>query len=91
MAEWLTRAAAEVPLESLSDEQVFILRDQQFPVDQQAELSDLLADQREGLLTPATRARLDALMALYEQGLVAKARALHEAVGRGLQLPLSHH
>jgi hypothetical protein len=30
-------------------------------------------------------------MALYEQGLVAKARALHETVARGLQAPLNQH
>jgi hypothetical protein len=78
-----------ISLETLPDEQVLALRDSQFPADQHAELSDLLADQREGQLTPAARTRLDQLMGLYEQGLLAKARALQEAVARGLQRPLS--
>ena len=81
----------DLPLEILSDEQVLALRDARFAADQQAELSDLLADQREGQLTPASRARLDQLMECYEQGLLAKARALHEAVARGLQPPISQH
>jgi|SRR5215204_570554 len=91
LTEWLTQTATELPLGALSDEQVLALRDAQFPADQQAELSDLLADQREGQLQPAARARLERLMALYEQGLLAKARALQEAVARGLQPPLAQH
>ena len=91
LTEWLVQGAAELPFASLPDEQILALRDAQFPAGQQAELSDLLADQREGQLTPETRARLDQLMALYEQGLLAKARALQEAVARGLQPPISRH
>jgi hypothetical protein len=91
LTEWLARAAAELPLEALPDEQILALRDAQFPADQQAELRDLLADQREGQLTPDARTRLDQLMGLYEQGLLAKARALQEAVARGLQPPISQH
>lgn len=75
-------------LETLTDEQVLALRDAMLPVDLQIELGDLLADQREGQLTPKTRARLDQLMTLYEQGLLAKADAFREAVARGLQPPL---
>jgi hypothetical protein len=62
LAEWLTRAAATPtvvgtrPIEALPDEQVLALRDLRFPDEQRAELSDLLADQREGQLTPAARA-----------------------------------
>jgi hypothetical protein len=91
LAARLARAAAELPLGTLPDEQILALRDAQFPADQHAELSDLLADQREGQLTPATRARLDQLMKLYEQGQLAQARALHEAVSHGLQPPISQH
>jgi hypothetical protein len=83
--------APEPSLATLTDEQVLALRDARFPADQQAELSDLLADQREEQLTPEGRARLDQLMGLYEQGLLTKARALQEAVARGLQPPLTQH
>jgi hypothetical protein len=83
--------AAELPLETLTDEQILAGCDAQFPADQQAELSDLLADQREGRITPKARVRLDQLLALYEQGLLTKARALQEAVARGLQPPISQY
>jgi hypothetical protein len=56
---------------------------------EQAELSELLARQREGALSDDERGRLDALMRSYRQGMVRKAQALKVAVERGLQPPLS--
>jgi hypothetical protein len=88
LVEWLDRAAAEVPVESLPDEQVLALRDLQMSSEQQDELGDLLARQREGTLDAAGRARLDALMDTYRRGLMRKAKALQVAVARGLQPPL---
>ena len=89
LVEWLARVAADVPIEELPDAEVLALRDLQMDEAEQAELSALLADQREGTLGDEARARLDALMRSYRQGMVRKARALKIAVDRGLQLPLS--
>ena len=61
------------------------LCDANFGVGEQAELSGLLADAREGRLDTTHRPRLDALMAEYRRGLVLKARAWTEAVTRGIR------
>ena len=55
----------------------------------QSELSDLLARLREGERGESERARLDELMLVYRRGLVLKARAIKEAVRRGLKPPLA--
>lgn len=89
LLEWLDRAATEVPVESLPDDQVLILSDMQMTETQQTELSELLAQQREGNLDHDRRMRLDALMAIYRRGLVRKARAINTAIARGLRPPLS--
>jgi hypothetical protein len=89
LIEWLTRAAADVPVDELPDSEVLALRDLQMSAAEQAELSDLLARQREGTISEDDRGRLDTLMRSYRQGLVRKARALKVAVDRGLQPPLS--
>jgi hypothetical protein len=89
LLEWLGRAATYVPVDLLPDEQVLALRDQQMSEDQQRELGDLLARQREGSLDASARHRLDELMDIYRRGMVQKAQALKVAVDRGLQPPLS--
>ncbi len=55
--------------------------------DQQRELGDLLARQREGSLDALAQHRLDELVDIYRRGMVQKAQALKVAVDRGLQLP----
>ena len=89
LLEWLGRAATDVPIDLLPDEQVLALRDQQMSEDQQRELGDLLARQREGSLDGVERRRLNELMDIYRRGMVQKAQALKVAVDRGLQPPLS--
>jgi hypothetical protein len=49
----------------------------------------LLSGHREGALSVEEAARLDGLMADYRRGLVLKARAVGEAVRRGLRPRLS--
>ncbi|MFL5801343.1 MAG: hypothetical protein ACJ8CR_06335 [Roseiflexaceae bacterium] len=88
LVEWLDRAATELPVELLSDDEVLALRDMQMDDAQQAELSDLLARQREGQLPDTARGRLDTLMGIYRRGMARKAQALKIAVDRGLQPPL---
>ena len=91
MLEWLGRAASDVPIESLPDEQVLALADREMGKSEQRELSALLAHQREGALDEAARRRLDELMASYRRGMVEKAQALKVAVERGLRPPLDAH
>lgn len=78
----------ETQVELMSDEEILATAALQLPEDQQIELSDLLADQREGELTEAGRARLDTLMQIYREGMVRKAQAIKLAVQRGLMPPL---
>lgn len=88
LLEWLDRAAAETPIESLSDSQILALCDLQMDINQQEEMSQLLAENREGQLKETDRQRLDELMQIYRRGLVRKAQALQIAVKRGLRPPL---
>lgn len=89
LVEWLGQAAIDVPVSLLPDDRVLALCDLQMDNVQQRELSDLLAQQREGTLDQAGRVRLDTLLAIYRHGMVRKAQALHEAVARGLRPPVS--
>jgi hypothetical protein len=85
VAEWIGRVVAEPPVESLPDDQVLALCDARLTDAQQGELSELLGRNTDGDLAGADRDRLDELMAAYRQGLVLKARAVKEAVARGLR------
>lgn len=86
---WLDQAVAEIPVEELSDEQVLALNTMELETSVQAELSDLLALNREGTLPDRQRRRLDELMQIYRHNLVRKAAALKVAVDRGLRPPLN--
>ncbi len=88
LSELVDRSVRDLPVESLPDEQVLVLCDMAMSETDQAELSDLLADQREGQLDDARRVRLDELMQVYRRGLVRKSEALRVAVQRGLRPPL---
>jgi hypothetical protein len=89
LSEWLDHAAVDLPVEALGDEEVLALCDLQLAQADQAELSSLLARNREEVLPAASRARLDSLMQTYDTLLLRKAQALREAVARGLRAPLS--
>lgn len=89
LVEWLDRAAAEPPMESLPDDQVLALCDLQMEAKQQEDLGDLLTRNREGQLNAAEHAHLDEHMLVYRRGLVRKAHALKVAVERGLRPPLN--
>jgi len=90
LAEWLDQAAVEPPAASLSDDEVLALCDLQMEPAEQAELSRLLSENREGALDDQGRIRLDELMRAYRRGLVRKAQAFKIAVQRGLRPPLGH-
>ncbi len=89
--EWIGRAVADPPVESLPDAELLALCDANLEAGPQAELSELLEDLREGTLAASQQSRLDDLMAGYRRGLVLKARALREAVSRGLRPELGNH
>lgn len=76
------------PITELADEDVLALAELQMEPEQDRRLSFLLERQQEGELSEAERAELLALMQLYQEGLLRKAQALHEAVRRGLREPL---
>ncbi len=78
----------EAPVKMLSDAEVLALSYSYMALSQQEELSDLLADQREGVIDSAGRNRLAELLEISNQGLLRKAEALVEAVQRGLRAPL---
>jgi hypothetical protein len=85
VVDWISQAVSEWDVESLPNDELLKLCDATLGADEQEELSNGLADARDGLLDAAGRARLDVLMARYRRGLVLKARAWQEAVARGLQ------
>lgn len=91
VAEWIERAIAEPRIETLPDAELLSECDRSLPDAAQVELSELLATNREGTLDAADRGRLDRLLGAYRRGLVLKARALKEAVTRGLRPQLGDH
>jgi hypothetical protein len=84
LVEWIDRAATDLPIEELPDDQVLALCDRQMTTEQQTLLSDLLAQNQERQLVPNETQQLDELMQIYRKGLIRKARALQVVVSRGL-------
>jgi hypothetical protein len=89
LVEWLDRTAAELPVDMLPDDEIVALCDLEMDADQNDELSDLLAHNRENHLSAEEQQRLDELMQLYRYGLIRKAQAIKTAVERGLKPRLS--
>ena len=89
LVEWLDRAASDLPIELLSDEQLLALTILEMSPEQQEELSNLLVIHREGELSDGEQQSLERLMQIYRRGLVRKAEAIKVAVARGLMPPLS--
>jgi fructose-1,6-bisphosphatase/sedoheptulose 1,7-bisphosphatase-like protein len=86
----IEQATHETPMELLSDEQVLTLCDQQMGAEEQARLSELLEQQREGTLGHGGEPEeLAALMQIYRQGLIQKAKAMKIAVERNLRPSLN--
>ena len=87
LVDWLERSD-EIDLDSLSDAELLGVCDSLLTPDDQADLSELLEQNREGQLDTQARPRLNALMTKYQQGLLRKARAWRIAVARGLRTNL---
>jgi tetratricopeptide (TPR) repeat protein len=88
LADWLDRVVTELPVDELPDQEVLALAELQLAPEQQAVLSELLIQNREGALNAEGRRQLDEMMRIYEHGLLRKAQALRVAVQRGLREPL---
>jgi len=82
------QAESVQPLSALPDEQVLALADAQMEPAQDRQFSRLLNRQQAETLTEAERSELLILMQIYQETLLRKAQALHEAVQRGLREPL---
>lgn len=82
------KSEAVEPVSALSDEEVMALAELQMAPEQDQRLSKLLDKQQAGTLIETERSELLASMQVYQESLLRKAQALHEAVRRGLQEPL---
>ncbi len=91
VVDWIGKAVIDPPIELLPDAEVLALCDATLEDARQEELSGLLTQMREGRLSGSEQARLDQLMAVYRRGLVLKAKALKEAVDRGLRSRLDDY
>ena len=80
--------STERPVDTLLDKEALALTELQLPTEEQETLNFLLARNQDDVLTVEERQQLDALICLYEQGLLRKAQALRVAVQRGLREPL---
>jgi hypothetical protein len=75
------------PVRDLPDDVLLAVADSMMPDPLGGRLNELLARQRENLLSPAERAELMALNQAHNVGLVRKSQAIAEAVRRGLRGP----
>ena len=75
-------------IETWSDQDVAAAAESQLPPAEDQRLSELLDRQQAGSLSAAEQGEVRALMQAYQAGLLRKARALREAVRRGLREPL---
>ena len=80
--------AAGQPVVELSNADLLAAADAQMDAAEDRRFSALLEKQQAGLLTDADRVSLLALMQIYQDGLLRKAKALNEAARRGLRPPL---
>lgn len=78
-------SSGAVDLATLSNAQILEMADAAMPTEDDQRLGELLARKSEGTLTGAQRDELDPLMQAYQEGLLRKARAVAEAVRRGLR------
>jgi hypothetical protein len=84
LAEWLDRMAVDPPVETLPNDQILALCRPELAESWQDELGELLARNREGILTTLEQAHFHELMHVYRRGLVRKAQAFQVAVAREL-------
>lgn len=87
LEEWIDRYADEIPVETLTDDEVMALCNQEMDVIQKYELRDLLYSHRARKLSDEESARMDALLQTYRRSIIRRARAMEVATARGLIRP----
>lgn len=90
VVEWIGKAVSEPIVESLPDAELLALCDRMMDDSAQGQLQGLLERLREGDISPQDQQQLDRLMGSYRSGLILKARAMREAVARGLRPALGN-
>jgi len=85
LVDWVRQAAEEPAFETLSDEELLAVCDQEPSPEEEEELSDLLDRNRESDLAEGEQVHLQELMRSRRAGWVRKTRALSVAVNRGLR------
>lgn len=85
LSAWIGQAAANVPIEVLSDQQILALCDAELSEPEQQMLSALLYQQRENTLDANQTQQLQSILQMYRYGMLRKAEALKIAVERGLR------
>jgi len=88
LQDWLNQYVSETPVEWQFDGRLIDLMSGKLSDKHQSELGDLLEINRERIMSPIERKRLDELMEIYGRNMVRKAQATKEAVKRGLISPL---
>ncbi len=77
------------PISELSDQEIMALTELQLLPEKNLHLSILLDKQQAGKIDAQEQIELFALMQVYQEGLLRKARSLNESVKRGLREPLT--
>jgi hypothetical protein len=83
-----SRLAPETLVPDLADDKLLEMADATMDSTQDQRMTALLDRQQAGLLDDTEHQALMALMQIYQDGLLSKARAMREAVRRGLRPPL---
>lgn len=78
----------QTPMHEWTNEQVVAMTEAQMPPAEDRRLSQLLDREQAGMLDDQERTEHRSLLASYQTALLRKARALAEAVHRGLRGPL---
>lgn len=84
----LSNPAGAKPLEKLTNEEVLELANSAMNPVQNARMSELLDKQQAGEIDDLEKDELSVLVYIYEQGTLMKAKAIQEAVRRGLREPI---
>lgn len=84
LEEWIDRYADDLPVDTLSDDELMRLIAFEMNIIQKQELRNLLYAHRVRKLTDEESIRMDNLLQIYRRGIVRRAKAMEIAIARGL-------
>ena len=84
LEEWIDRYADDLPVDTLSDDELMRLIAFEMNIIQKQELRNLLYAHRMRKLTDEESTRMDNLLQIYRRGIVRRAKAMEIAIARGL-------